>query len=63
MALTFDDGPNIYTERLLDLLKSKGVAATFFVNGQNWGDEITAPAKVALMQRMLNEGHQIGSHT
>lgn len=63
MALTFDDGPSIYTGRLLDLLKSKGVVATFFLNGKNWGDAITEPTNVALMQRMLSEGHQIGSHT
>ena len=63
MALTFDDGPDVYTARLLDLLSDNGVVATFFVNGKNWGTEITTPTKAALLQRMLSEGHQIGSHT
>ena len=35
-ALTFDDGPSsLYTERLLDGLKERGVVATFFVTGEN----------------------------
>lgn len=33
-ALTFDDGPGNYTEKLLDLLKEKHTAATFFVVGE-----------------------------
>eukprot|EP00833_Pecoramyces_ruminatium_P018516 jgi/Orpsp1_1/1192548/evm.model.d7180000094129.1 len=32
-AMTFDDGPYIYDHKLLDLLKEKGVKATFFVTG------------------------------
>ncbi|KAI5795272.1 hypothetical protein EDC01DRAFT_717283 [Geopyxis carbonaria] len=63
IALTFDDGPHIYTAALLDLLKRNGVVATFFLNGQNWGAPITDPTKVALVKRMLAEGHQIASHT
>ena len=36
IALTFDDGPSpLYTERLLDGLKERGVVATFFVTGEN----------------------------
>ena len=35
IAITFDDGPYIYTQQILDTLKSNGVTATFFVNGQN----------------------------
>lgn len=31
--LTFDDGPSIYTEQILDILDSYGVNATFFVTG------------------------------
>lgn len=34
IALTFDDGPNpIYTPQILDILKSRGVVATFFILG------------------------------
>jgi peptidoglycan/xylan/chitin deacetylase (PgdA/CDA1 family) len=60
VALTFDDGPHIYTSELLDLLKANNMKATFFVNGDNYGDIYTY---TALLQRMIAEGHQIGSHT
>jgi peptidoglycan/xylan/chitin deacetylase (PgdA/CDA1 family) len=63
VALTFDDGPHIFTSGLLDILKKNGVVATFFLNGHNWGDPITSAPKVALVKRMLKEGHQIASHT
>ena len=36
LALTFDDGPDSeWTPRILDILKQKGVPATFFVVGAN----------------------------
>ena len=52
--LTFDDGPSIYTEQILDTLDKYGVKATFFVvNGkQNY-----------LMKEIVDRGHQIGLHT
>jgi len=59
-AITFDDGPFAYTNQLLDILASNGVKGTFFVNGQNFGN-INDYGPV--IQRMANEGHQIGSHT
>ena len=57
VALTFDDGPSIYTERLLDILKEHDVKATFFVVGQS------ARIHAATIRRMNQEGHQIGNHT
>ena len=57
VALTFDDGPSIYTERLLDILKEHDVRATFFVIGQS------ARIHAATIRRMNEEGHQIGNHT
>ena len=57
IALTFDDGPGKYTERLLDELKARGLHATFFVVGQN------AQHYPALLKRMAEEGHVIGNHT
>lgn len=66
VALTFDDGPYLYTSDLLDLLKTKGVKATFFIVGNNGGKgQINDPKTgyPALIQRMYNDGHQIGSHT
>lgn len=58
IALTFDDGPHPkYTKLLLDGLKKRGVAATFFVVGKNIaGNE-------DLILRMEQEGHLIGNHT
>lgn len=60
VALTFDDGPFTYTDGILDALAAAGMKATFFVNGQNWANINDYSSTV---QRMINEGHQIGSHT
>lgn len=62
VALTFDDGPYIYTNQVLDLLRNNNIHATFFLNGNNWQSILTDDSK-ALVQRMVAEGHQIGSHT
>ena len=56
-ALTFDDGPGLYTAALLDLLAERDVVATFFVLGQN------AERRPALIKRMLAEGHEVGNHS
>jgi peptidoglycan/xylan/chitin deacetylase (PgdA/CDA1 family) len=60
IALTFDDGPYIYTPQILDTLAEHGARATFFLNGHNRGNIHTSPDVV---QRTLAEGHQLGSHT
>lgn len=53
--LTFDDGPRDgTTDVILDILKEKGVKATFFVTN-NGSDE--------LIKRIVDEGHTIGIHT
>ncbi|KAL3456543.1 hypothetical protein BJX64DRAFT_296610 [Aspergillus heterothallicus] len=57
IALTFDDGPSEYTSQVLDLLSRYGARATFFVLGD------AAANNPALLQRMRNEGHQVGAHT
>jgi peptidoglycan/xylan/chitin deacetylase (PgdA/CDA1 family) len=58
MALTFDDGPEyVNTPAMLDVLSARGVKATFFMVGQ-W-----TKGKDEIIQRVLEEGHQIGSHT
>lgn len=56
VALTFDDGPGKYTDRLLDVLNENGAKATFFVLGPNVSNY---PDTVA---RMTLEGHEIGIH-
>ena len=58
LALTFDDGPDPeWTPQILDILKAKHVHATFFVIGAN------AQANPDLIQRIVAEGHELGSHT
>lgn len=37
MALTFDDGPFIYTSHILDVLAQYNASATFFITGNNNG--------------------------
>jgi len=64
IALTFDDGPFKYTMDLLDRLQSKGIHATFFINGNNyWPDLESDPEKQAILKRAHADGHQIASHT
>ncbi len=58
VALTFDDGPHYaYTKILLDGLKEREVAATFFVTGEH------AALHPDLVKRMHDEGHLVGNHT
>lgn len=58
VALTFDDGPDpVYTPKLLDLLREKGVKATFFVVGKR------ADQYPDIVHRAWAEGHLIGNHT
>jgi peptidoglycan/xylan/chitin deacetylase (PgdA/CDA1 family) len=58
VAITFDDGPNpIYTPQLLDILKEKGVKATFFVVG------LHVKKYPEIAKRIVDEGHNIGNHT
>jgi peptidoglycan-N-acetylglucosamine deacetylase len=58
VALTFDDGPDpVYTPKLLDLLREKGVKATFFVVGKR------ADQYPEVVRRAWAEGHMVGNHT
>ncbi|KAK2770982.1 polysaccharide deacetylase family protein [Colletotrichum kahawae] len=59
-ALTFDDGPFTYTNHVLDLLAEAGAKATFFVNGENFGN---INDEQDVVKRMIANGHQIGSPT
>ncbi|KAF9933160.1 chitin deacetylase [Linnemannia zychae] len=61
-AVTFDDGPSIWTHELLDYLAVKNVKVTFFFNGLNY-NLITEPEIAAVVKRAYQEGHQIASHT
>ena len=55
--LTFDDGPSIYTNEILDILKKYDVKATFFVLGKE-----SEEAQQAL-KRIVEEGHSLGMHS
>ncbi len=57
IALTFDDGPGAYTDRLLDCLEDNDAKATFFVLGQQVSKY---PDTLSRMYRM---GCQIGNHS
>ena len=58
IALTFDDGPDpLYTPQVLEILHREQVLATFFIVGLN-GD-----LNSQLLQRIVDEGHEIGNHT
>lgn len=58
IALTFDDGPHPdNTPRILDILKEKGVKATFFVIGKN------AEKHPDLVRRIDAEGHIVANHS
>lgn len=58
VAITFDDGPDPYwTPKILDILKERGIKAAFFVVGRQ------AEQNHNLVNRMIREGHEVGSHT
>lgn len=52
--LTFDDGPSVYTEQLLDILDAYNVKATFFVVDTDYSD---------LIADEFARGHSVGIHT
>ncbi len=58
VAMTFDDGPHPkLTPRLLDLLKERGIKATFFVIGK------CVAEYPDIAKRIVDEGHEIANHT
>jgi cellulose synthase/poly-beta-1,6-N-acetylglucosamine synthase-like glycosyltransferase/peptidoglycan/xylan/chitin deacetylase (PgdA/CDA1 family)/spore germination protein YaaH len=58
VALSFDDGPDPkWTPKILDVLRNRGVKATFLLIGAE------AAQNVGVMKRVVREGHEIGNHT
>ncbi|MGA5079928.1 polysaccharide deacetylase family protein [Streptomyces griseoincarnatus] len=58
LVLTFDDGPDpTWTPKMLDVLKKHDAHAVFFVTGT------MASRYPDLVQRMVDEGHEVGLHT
>jgi peptidoglycan/xylan/chitin deacetylase (PgdA/CDA1 family) len=57
VALTFDDGPTPYTDRLLGILSANHAKATFFEIGNK------VAANPAGAKRVVDAGMEIGNHT
>lgn len=57
IALTFDDGPNYNTGKVLDVLAKYNVKATFFVLGSKAKDN------KKILKREYDSGMEIGNHT
>ena len=57
VALTFDDGPGPYTDRLLQVLKDNDAKATFFLIGNK------VAANPAGAKRIVDAGMEVGNHT
>jgi len=47
VAITFDDGPSPYTDRLLDVLTANGAKATFFLIGNKVARDPAAAKRIA----------------
>jgi peptidoglycan/xylan/chitin deacetylase (PgdA/CDA1 family) len=57
IILTFDDGPNLYTDSILNTLKKHDIKASFFLIGQSIdGNE-------EIVKRINEDGHTIGNHS
>ncbi|MFF2092343.1 polysaccharide deacetylase family protein [Paenibacillus sp. NPDC058174] len=57
VALTFDDGPSVYTEQIVDILKANDVAATFLFIGKN------AKRKQEAAAYASEHGMVVGNHS
>ncbi len=57
VALTFDDGPTPFTDRLVGVLNDAGAKATFFMIGNK------VAANPAGAKRVADAGMEIGNHT
>ncbi|ORX78780.1 glycoside hydrolase/deacetylase, partial [Anaeromyces robustus] len=61
-AMTYDDGPTEFADAILDLLKEKGIKATFFIVGHMYMDNNSSDWS-RIIKRMDSEGHIVGNHT
>lgn len=58
VCLTFDDGPSVNTQPLLDILEEEKVPATFFVCAQDINQ-----AYLPLVRTIVEQGHQVAMHS
>lgn len=57
VALTFDDVPNIYTKKILKILRDYRVKATFFMVGYQ------VKNNPDLAREIVSYGHEVGNHS
>jgi len=58
VALTFDDGPSIYTRSFVQMLRAQGAVATFFMIGDQVSDGYRS-----ILREELRNGDALGDHT
>ncbi|KAG2018540.1 chitin deacetylase [Coprinopsis cinerea AmutBmut pab1-1] len=63
VALTFDDGPYLYTKDIVTTLSNSNAKGTFFFNGKNFGGCIYDQDRADAVKYAFEKGHQIASHT
>lgn len=57
VALTFDDGPSVYTRSFVQMLRANGAVATFFMIGEQLGGYSST------LREELRDGDALGDHT
>lgn len=57
VAITFDDGPGKYTDRIISILEKYNARATFFVQGKS------VAGYASVMKRAVDLGNEIANHT
>jgi peptidoglycan-N-acetylglucosamine deacetylase len=57
VALTFDDGPSVYTPKVLKILKHKHARATFFEIGAQ------VPGLASTSRSVIESGDELGNHS
>jgi hypothetical protein len=63
IAITYDDGPYIYTEKVMAQFEARNAHATFFVTGNNIGKGSIDENWTGVISKMYANGHQVASHT
>ena len=58
VALTFDDGPSIYTQRFVQMLRAQKAVATFFMIGEQ-----VSTGYRSILREELRDGDALGDHT
>ncbi|MEV5829626.1 polysaccharide deacetylase family protein [Spirillospora sp. NPDC052242] len=57
VELTFDDGPDVYTPQVLEVLRAHDVRAVFYVTGEK------AAARPAMVRAIAAAGHRVENHS